>query len=186
MNAIFAAALDLQRFCEQLEWDFCFIGGLAVQRWGEPRMTRDADLTLLAGFGTEESYIDTLLETFEGRLPDARNFALSHRVILARHSNNTPLDIALGALPFEEGSVRRSSLWDIGEGKLRTCSANDLVVHKAFAGRDQDWLDVRGIIIRSGHLLDLEFIDRELIPLLALKQSPSNLDRLHEFYNELR
>jgi hypothetical protein len=107
-------------------------------------------------------------------------------VILARHSNNTPLDIALGALPFEEGSVRRSSLWDIGEGKLRTCSANDLVVHKAFAGRDQDWLDVRGIIIRSGHLLDLEFIDRELIPLLALKQSPSNLDRLHEFYNELR
>jgi hypothetical protein len=47
MNAIFAAALDLQGFCDKRGWRCCFIGGLAVQRWGEPRMTRDADLTLL-------------------------------------------------------------------------------------------------------------------------------------------
>lgn len=185
MNAIFAAALDLQFFCERRGWKFCFIGGLAVQRWGEPRMTRDADLTLLTGFGAEENFIDPLLNTFEGRLPDARDFALTHRVLLTRHSNNTPFDIALGALPFEEGSVLRSSLWNIREGELRTCSPDDLVIHKAFAGRDQDWLDVRGILIRSGHLLDLQFIDRELVPLLELKQAPSHLDRLHELIDDL-
>ncbi|MFZ9937817.1 MAG: hypothetical protein ACO3JG_12295 [Luteolibacter sp.] len=185
MNAIFAAALDLQEFCDKLGWQSCFIGGLAVQRWGEPRMTRDADLTLLTGFGTEEAFIDTLLDTFEGRRDDARAFALKHRVLLARHSNNTPFDIALGALPFEEDSVLRSSLWNIGEGELRTCSADDLVIHKVFAGRDQDWLDVRGILVRSGQGLDLNLIECELKPLLELKNSLSNLDKLYQLIEEL-
>lgn len=185
MNAIFAAALDLQEFCEKRAWRCCFIGGVAVQRWGEPRMTRDADLTLLAGFGTEEAFIDPLLVAFEGRRDDARTFALQHRVLLARHPNNTPFDIALGALPFEEDSVRRSSLWDIGEGKLRTCSADDLVIHKVFAGRDQDWLDVRGILIRSGQILDFNLIDCELKTLLELKNALPNLDKLHQLIQEL-
>lgn len=185
MNAIFAAALDLQRFCDQRGWQSCFIGGLAVQRWGEPRMTRDADLTLITDFGTEEDFIDPLLEAFEGRRPDARDFALRHRVLLARHPAGTPLDIALGALPFEKECVRRSSLWDIGEGELRTCSAEDLVIHKAFAGRAQDWLDIRGVIIRRGARLDLELIDRELPPLLGLKEAPENLAKLHDFIREL-
>jgi len=186
MNAIFAAALDLQRFCGDRGWRFCFIGGLAVQRWGEPRMTRDADLTLLTGFGAEDSFIDPLLDAFEGRLDDAGDFALAHRVLLLRHSNGTPFDIALGALPFEEDSVRRSSPWDIGEAELRTCSAEDLVIHKVFAGRDQDWLDVRGVLIRNGDRLDLELIDRELRPLLELKHALSNLEKLHHFIRELR
>jgi hypothetical protein len=35
MNPIFAAAVELQDFCHAQGWRFCFIGGLAVQRWGE-------------------------------------------------------------------------------------------------------------------------------------------------------
>ena len=58
MNDILRAAADLQTFCEQHGWAFCFIGGLAVQRWGNPRYTQDADLTLLTGFGGEEAFIE--------------------------------------------------------------------------------------------------------------------------------
>jgi len=29
---------------------FCFIGGIGVQGWGEPRFTHDADLALWTGF----------------------------------------------------------------------------------------------------------------------------------------
>ena len=61
MNPIFAAAHELQEFCTGAGWRFCFIGGIAVQRWGEPRFTQDADLTLLTDFGDEERYIDQLL-----------------------------------------------------------------------------------------------------------------------------
>jgi len=45
MNPIFAAAEEIQAFCRARDWRFCFIGGLANQRWGEPRLTQDVDLT---------------------------------------------------------------------------------------------------------------------------------------------
>jgi hypothetical protein len=32
-NPIFEAALEIQTFCQQGAWQFCFIGGIAVQRW---------------------------------------------------------------------------------------------------------------------------------------------------------
>jgi hypothetical protein len=41
LNPLFTAALQLQSFCEAQNWRFCFIGGLAAQRWGEPRFTRE-------------------------------------------------------------------------------------------------------------------------------------------------
>jgi hypothetical protein len=39
VNPLFAAALEIQQFFNAHGWRFCFIGGLAVQRWGEPRLT---------------------------------------------------------------------------------------------------------------------------------------------------
>src|SRR4051812_17461718 len=38
VNSLFAAALELQSFCTGRQFRFCFIGGLAVQRWGDPRL----------------------------------------------------------------------------------------------------------------------------------------------------
>ena len=40
MNAIFAAAKEVADFMQARGWEYCIIGGLAVQRWGELRTTR--------------------------------------------------------------------------------------------------------------------------------------------------
>jgi hypothetical protein len=148
-------------------------------------MTRDVDLTLLTGFGAELEFIDPLLLHFKARLPSAREFAVQNRVLLLKDTLGTPLDIALGALPFEENTIRRASVWDVGGGLLRTCSAEDLIVHKVFAGRDQDWLDTKGILIRQKDRLDFSIIDQELPPLLALKNAEENLGRLHLLCRDL-
>lgn len=100
MKAVFSAAVEIQAFCLMKRYRFCFIGGLAVARWGEPRFTEDADLTLMTGWGGEVPYVETLLSAFESRIPDARPFALENRVLLLRAGNGVALDIALGALPF--------------------------------------------------------------------------------------
>lgn len=46
-------AKEVQEFFIRQDWRFCFFGGVALQRWGEPRVTKDIDLTLLTGFGGE-------------------------------------------------------------------------------------------------------------------------------------
>ena len=179
MNPLFAAALELQRFLQARQWRFCFIGGLAVQRWGEPRLTLDVDCTLLTGFGHEARFVDELLAAFVGRVADPREFALAHRVVLLYGLSKVPLDIALGAMPFEERSIERASSFDIGPRQsLLTCSAEDLIVFKAFAGRERDWLDIEGIILRQQAALNADAIWRELLPLVELTEDPETRPRL--------
>jgi hypothetical protein len=180
VNAIFEAARDLQSFCESRKWLFCFIGGIAVMRWGDPRQTQDADLTLLTGFGNETDFIDPLLKEFEGRYEDAREFALARRVLLLKHKNGVPMDLSMGAIPFEENSVKRSSLWKRDKNwSLRTCSAEDLIVHKAFADRDIDWADIERVIQRQ-RKLDAALIRNELAPLAEAKEQPEIIPRLNK------
>lgn len=187
MNPLFTAALELERFFGARGWRFCFIGGLAVQRWGEPRLTLDVDCTLLTGFGQEERYVDELLATFVGRVDHPREFALANRVLLLRGSSNVPLDIALGAMPFEERCIERASAFAIGDTQsLMMCSAEDLVVFKAFAGRDRDWLDIEGIVLRQAEALEADTIWHELLPLLELKGDADAEPRLRRLLTQGR
>ncbi len=186
MNPIYAAAFELEAFCARQAWRFCFIGGLAVGRWGEPRLTFDADLTLLTGFGTEEPYVEALLARFEARLPDARRFALDTRVLLLRAPNGVPLDVALGAMPFEARAVLRASNYLVDDQHtLRTCSAEDLVVFKVFAGRPQDWHDVETILMRQAGRLNAALVREELAPLVTLLDEPGRLDRFERMLDQL-
>ena len=185
MNPIFAAAVEVERAVRSARFAFCFIGGIAVQRWGQPRMTADVDLTVVTGFGGEEKYVDALLASFRGRITDARDFALRHRTLLLLASNNVQVDVALGAMPFEEHSVDRASAFMISEREsITTCSAEDLVVHKAFAGRDKDWADIRGIVVRQPRL-DRDLIWAELIPLLELRDDSTTEPRLRALFDKI-
>ncbi|HYW69582.1 MAG TPA: nucleotidyl transferase AbiEii/AbiGii toxin family protein [Pyrinomonadaceae bacterium] len=181
MNGVLSAAAEVQAFCDGQGWQFCFIGGIALQRWAEPRETIDVDLTLFTGFGNEDGFIDRLLERFEARIDAAGNFARERRVLLLRSRDGAGIDIAMGALPFEELMISRSSEFAFpGEIKLRTCSAEDLIVLKAFAGRPQDWIDVERTIVRQTGKLDWEYVLDQLQPLAELKDAPHILEALEQ------
>ena len=158
---------------------YCLIGAIALQRWGEPRATRDVDITLLCPFGNEAAAADRLLSKFKPRIDDARDFAMRRRVLLLWGGDGIGVDVAFGALPFEERCVDRATDWELSpEIVLHTCSAEDLVVLKTFAGRGQDWVDINGILVRQRQSLDWTQIVAELEPLVMLRETPEHLDRL--------
>ncbi len=185
MIDLFQAAACLQGFLEERGWRFCFIGGLAVVHWGEPRLTRDIDLTLLTGFGREEVYVDELLAHFPARMENARAFALENRALLLSVAGGFPVDVALGGLPFEEEATRRARAIECFPGTfLRLSSPEDLIVMKVFAGRPQDWTDVEGIAVRQKGKLDVDYIFRQLVPLLRAKEDTAAADRLRSILSE--
>jgi hypothetical protein len=188
MNGVLEAAFQLQNFLIVQQWRFCFIGGLAVQKWSEPRVTDDADVTLFTGFGGEERYIDTLLGWLEPRRADAREFALRARVLLAQTPSGVGVDIALGALPFEELAVSRARDVELYPNySLRLCTPEDLVVFKIFSGRPLDWRDVEMTIVRQGDArLDWGYIEEQLRPLAQLKEQPALLSELQALRERLR
>jgi hypothetical protein len=181
VNEVIRAAAELRDVCDAGGWRYCFIGGLAVLRWGEPRETVYVDLTLLTGFIDEADYVSTLMARFEPRRDDAAEFARANRVLLLRARSGVGLDIALGGLPLEESAVERSSPFTFPpDTVLRTCSAEDLIVFKAFADRPKDWVDVDGVLIRQSGHLDWEYVWTHLAPLVELKEAPEILDRLEK------
>ena len=174
------AALEIQRFFEKNHWQFALIGGLAILRWGETRATDDVDGTLLTMFTGEEHYIDTLLARFRSRITDAKEFAAANRVLLLTATNGVAIDISLAGLPFEQRMIARSSLFEFEKDYvLRTCSAEDLIVLKAFAARDKDWADVDSIIRRQKEKLDIGYIRENLEPLCELKEAPEIMMKIN-------
>jgi hypothetical protein len=178
-QALWDAAVELQDFLTDVQIPNCVIGGLAVNRWGEPRTTADVDATLVVGFGSERSVAETILQAYTSRVDDPIEFALRARIVLVVNSAGVRLDLSLGGLPLEHRILDRSSLWEVEHLRpIRTCSAEDLIVLKAFASRPQDCIDIERVILRQEQRLDRDLVMQELEPLVQLKEEPEILDRL--------
>lgn len=185
MNSLFKAGLEFQESFEKRNWPFCYIGGIAVLRWGEIRMTQVIDLCLLCGFGNEEKYVKTLLKKFNSRITDADSFAIENRVLLLYASNGVSIDIALSGLPFENEMIKRATPFSFhADCALVTCSAEDLIDLKSFANRTKDWMDVEGIILRQGKSLDTDYIIEQLAPLCEIKEAPDIVNKLQDLINK--
>ncbi|MFQ6033848.1 MAG: DUF6036 family nucleotidyltransferase [Candidatus Bipolaricaulia bacterium] len=158
MNLLRAAA-EVARFLEAQGIPYSVIGGLALQQWGEPRMTRGVDIKVLVASKRMEPFVDAVLSRFSPRVPDAREFALRHRVLLIQTQDGVPIDISLGIPGYEEEALERAVLIDFPEvGRLRLIGPEDLIIHKCVAGRPRDVEDVEGILIRQRLQLDLGLI----------------------------
>lgn len=179
MKDLVEAAARLQDFLIQAGLEYYFIGGMAVQAWGEPRVTRDVDVSVMTGFGDEDTFIDRLTEYVQPRYENARKFAITNRVLLAYSPEGVAIDIAMAAFDFERRALKRAQFVQyLPDISLKVCSAEDLLVYKVFAGRPQDWGDVRSILVRQGNALKMRTVEKELRPLLDGIEQPERWDEL--------
>ena len=178
MNEQERAAWELDVFLTQLGIPYAIIGGLAVRQWGEPRFTQDVDVTAMFPLEDTVPLLQELVAHFPPRLPDAVDFARRQRVLLVRASNGVPLDISLCLPGYEEEVMARAVDWELEPDRVvRLCSAEDLVIHKAVAGRPQDLRDIEGVVYRQGSTLDAATIRRWLGAFAAVLEQPDLLER---------
>ena len=182
-----SAAHDILKFLASHHVPACVIGGLAVQRWGEPRATQDVDVTLLAPFGQEAASIDRLLSRYRPRDAGARRFALERSVLKLRAPNDVPIDVSLGALPFEIEVLDRASPWRLSRVvELVVCSVEDLLIYKLVAARPRDLLDVAGIVRLRWRTLDLARVRAYTRELGDLLEAPDLLQPFEEALRKAR
>lgn len=185
MSKLYDAANEVQAFCHQQGWRACIIGGLAVIRWGEHRTTKDVDFSLLCDLGDEDSRIQPLLQNFASRIPDAAEFAHVNRVLLLTATNGTPVDIGLAAFPFEEKIIACATPFRFTPSvTLTTCSAEDLIVLKAIAGRPQDWVDIEGVLVKQSHL-DMSALESKLASVAEFTPDDDLVSRVRQLKPEL-
>lgn len=167
---------------------FCFHWRDCQSCLGELRTTQDVDITLFTSFGREREFSEELLAQYESRVADPVEVAISSRVLLLKSGGGIPIDIALAAFPHEEMLVNRRVAVDFGMATpLQVITAEDLIVMKVFAGREQDWADVVGVIKRQASNLDWDYISTHVRDFGQIKEDPlmlGHLERLRQQYSE--
>lgn len=187
MNQREQAAWELHTVFRDLGISYVIIGGMAVQHWGEPRFTQDVDVTVAAPLEDVQAFLERVVERLQPRIADAVAFARRHRVLLVRAANGCPVDISLGLPGYEDEMMHRAVDFPLARGKsVRICSAEDLIIHKAVAGRPQDVRDIEGIVYRQREALDVRYIRRWLREFAEILGNPQIEERFERPWGKLQ
>ena len=143
---------------------YMIIGGQAVLLYGEPRLTRDIDITLGVGI----DHLDALLQTIK-RIPlkalpeDVAAFVKQTMVLPATdESTGIRVDFIFSFTPYESQAINRANHISILGQDVSFASVEDLIIHKIFAGRPRDVEDVR-IILLKNQVIDTRYIENWLM-----------------------
>jgi predicted nucleotidyltransferase len=130
---------------------YMVIGGQAVLLYGEPRLTRDIDITL--GIGVEElSKVRKILRTMGLKIlvKNDKEFVAKTMVLPAMdRESGIRIDFTFSYSLYERQAIERAKEIKLGRTSVRFASLEDLVIHKVIAGRARDLEDVRSILLKN-------------------------------------
>jgi len=137
---------------------YMIIGGQAVLLYGEPRLTRDIDVTL----GVDVNRLADLLTLADdlslAPLVDPESFTRDTMVLPCQDATTgIRVDFIFSHSPYEQQAIRRAVAVTIEHTAIRFASAEDLIVHKMLANRPRDLEDVSNVLLKQPHV-DLTYI----------------------------
>ena len=139
------------RILEEHSLPYMIIGGQAVLLYGEPRLTRDIDVTL----GVDVARLPTLLTAvreaeFKPLPENIPQFVRNTMVLpVVDEQSSVRVDFIFSFTPYEQEAITRAKTVSIEGQDIRFASAEDVVIHKIFAGRPRDLEDVHSIVLKN-------------------------------------
>ena len=130
---------------------YMVIGGQAVLLYGEPRLTRDIDITL--GIGVNE--LNKLKEVISGAglkilVKKEKKFVEQNRVLPTMdEKSGIRVDFIFSFSPYERQAIERAKDIRLGRTWVRFASLEDVVIHKVIAGRARDLEDIKSILLKN-------------------------------------
>jgi hypothetical protein len=134
--------------------DYMVIGGQAVLLHGEPRLTKDIDITL----GVDTDQLPIILGLIAGLklkllIDDHEAFVKDTKVLpVAEDSSGIRVDFIFSSSEFEKTAIGRIVTIQYGKIPVKFASAEDLIILKVFSGRPKDIEDVKSILIKNPKL----------------------------------
>ncbi len=165
---------------------YMLIGGQAVLLHGQPRATVGIDVTV----GLDASQLSRLLAVVaELRLEVIPNppepFVANTNVLPARDPQTSiRVDFIFSFTPYEQQAIARAVQQTVGGQPLRFATAEDLILHKLFAGRPRDIEDVRGVLARKGKTLDRTYLRRWIKEFSTLEGKQQLAGQLNQLLDE--
>ncbi len=150
---------------------YMVMGGQAVLLYGEPRMTRDIDITV--GVGVERQGEVRRLVADLGLTPLADEaFTLRSMVLPSEEAaSGIRVDFVFSWSAYEQEAIERGRQVDLEGTAVRFTSPEDLILQKVIAGRPRDEEDVKGVFAKNPGL-DVDYVRRWLKEFSASLKEP--------------
>jgi predicted nucleotidyltransferase len=140
---------------------YIIIGGQAVLLYGEPRLTKDIDVTL--GMGVDRlNEVQNAVEILELKqlLENVEDFVSETMVMpTVEESSGIRVDFIFSFSPYERQAIERATAIQIDEVAVRFATLEDVIIQKVIAGRARDLEDIRSILLKNPDY-DREYIKR--------------------------
>lgn len=164
---------------------YMIIGGQAVLLYGEPRLTRDIDVTLGVDVDRQAQLVAVAKSVGLTPLVTPESFT-TQTMVLPCHdpSSGIRVDFIFSFTPYERQAIDRAVPVSIRSAQVRFASAEDLIVHKMLAGRPRDHEDVTGILLKQPRL-DLAYVRHWLAQFAAALDQPL-IDQFETLLKDIR
>jgi predicted nucleotidyltransferase len=130
---------------------YMIIGGQAVLQYGEPRFTRDIDITVGLGPHEAQPVLDLISRLGWQILVDQPEEFLRQTFVLPvlDPQSEIRIDFVFSQTEYERQALKRAVDVYLDEVRLRFASLEDLIVMKTIAGRPRDLEDARKILQKN-------------------------------------
>ena len=165
---------------------YMIIGGQAVLLYGEPRLTRDIDVTL----GVDINHLAEIIEISQKLnlkpLPLRTLEFVKQTMVLPTKDETTGIrvDFIFSFTPYERKAINRAKDISIKNKIVKFASPEDLIIHKVFAGRPRDLDDVRSILLKIPSV-DLPYIEKWLAEFDKSLSDAGLLEKFKEILNSI-
>ena len=138
---------------------YMIIGGQAVLLYGEPRLTRDIDITLGVGPENYKKLVDIVTNLgWELLTDDPAEFVRETLILPCEVKDaNIRVDFIFSASEYERQALNRVHRVPYGDVSVSFISVEDLIIHKMISARPRDIDDVR-LILGKNQQIDNEYI----------------------------
>jgi hypothetical protein len=130
---------------------YMVIGGQAVLLYGEPRLTRDIDITLgvgIEGLERVQSLADRL--GLKAETDKALEFVRRTMVLpTLEPSSGIQVDFIFSFTPYERQAIERARDVRFGDTVVKFAALEDVITMKVVAGRPRDLDDVRAMLLKN-------------------------------------
>jgi len=127
------------------------IGGQAVLLYGEPRLTRDIDITMAIGAdGLDRVKKIILIVGLKILVEKEREFVERNMVLpTIDKKSGIRVDFIFSFSSYERQAIERAKNIKLGRSLVRFASLEDVVIHKVIARRARDIEDVKSILLKN-------------------------------------
>jgi len=162
---------------------YMVIGGQAVLLYGEPRLTRDIDLTLALTPDKLSKVLDVAHElSLKILVSDPESFVKETWVLPTfDETSGFRVDFIFSWTPYEKEAIERAKTVKVQGYPVRFASPEDVIIHKVISGRPRDLEDVRSIVRKQK--LNLELI-RKWLNILSKSAQRNLWDEFEKIYRE--